>query len=169
MPRIDFDDLPDSARIWIFAADRDLRPEEERLFLDAVDDFLDAWNAHGTLLEGARSWRYHRFLLVGVDEEAAPPSGCSIDALIRVLKKKERELDVGFLDNAPVWYRGRHGIETAARADFRRMARDGEVTPETVVFDNTLTRMSDLREGEWETTARESWHGRAFFPEVVAE
>jgi len=168
MARVDFESLPDSARIWIFAADRELEPEEERELLDAVDDFLEEWNAHGTPLRGARSWRYHRFLIVGVDEEAAPPSGCSIDALVRVLKEKERELDVGLLDNAPVWYRGRRGVRTAPRSEFREMAKSGEVTPGTVVFDNSLTRMEDLREGAWERPARESWHGRVFFPEVAA-
>lgn len=169
MSRVDFESLPDSARIWIFAADRELEPDEEHGLLDAVDGFLDDWTAHGTPLRGARSWRYHRFLLVGVDEEAAPPSGCSIDALVRVLKEKERELDVRFLDNAPVWYRDVGGIATADRPDFRARAREGEVTPETVVFDNSLTRMEELREGKWERPARESWHGRVFFPRIAAE
>lgn len=169
MPRVDFDALPDSARVWIFAAERPLEPGERSRLLDAVDGFLEDWNAHGAPLRGGRSWRYGRFLLVGVDEAAAPPSGCSIDALVRVLKEKERELGVELLNHAPVLFRDGDGVRRVSRADFKALARQGDVGPGTVVFDNSVTRMEALREGRWETPARESWHGDAFFREEDAQ
>ncbi|NNM32841.1 MAG: hypothetical protein HKO53_07225, partial [Gemmatimonadetes bacterium] len=82
----DLEHLPDDARIWIFAADRPMPENESRAVLEAVDGFLEDWAAHGVPLSGARDWRHDRFLVVGVDESLAPPSGCSIDALVRVLK-----------------------------------------------------------------------------------
>ncbi len=165
MPRVPFDELPDSARIWIFAADRPLEGSEEERLLDAVDGFLDGWNSHGTPLRGARRWRDGRFLIVGVDEASAPPSGCSIDALIRELKEKEREMEVSLLDHAPVHYRDGEEVRRVSRAAFREMAEGGRVDPETRVFDTSITRMEALRGGAFETPARESWHGRAFFGE----
>jgi hypothetical protein len=42
------------------------------------------------------------------------------------------------------------------------MAEQGDVTPRTVVFDNTVETVGALREGKWETPATNSWHGRAF-------
>lgn len=158
MSRVSFDDLPGSARVWVFPADRPLEDGERGELLSAVDRFLEEWNAHGTDLRGARDWRYGRFLIVGVDEEAAPPSGCSIDALVRVFKEKERELDVRLLDRAPVWYRDDGRIRSVSRAEFRDLARSGEVGPDTVVFDASVTRMTEVREGTWETPVRESWH-----------
>lgn len=158
MPRVPFGTLPDSARIWIFSADRPLGPDEREELGTAVDDFLDTWRAHGTPLEGGKEWRYDRFLLVGVDEEAAPPSGCSIDALVRVLKEKERELNVGLLERSPVWYRDGEEVRCVPRAKFRALAEAGEVGPQTPVFDVALTSMADLREGRWERPAEESWH-----------
>lgn len=165
MPRIPFDELPESARVWIFAADRALAEGEERRLLDAVDAFLEGWKAHGTPLRGGRRWRDGRFLVVGVDEDAAPPSGCSIDALVRVLKEEERELDISLLDHGRVFYREGGEIRRASRAEFRRLAEEGRVGPETAVFDTSIVRMERLRDGAFETPARESWHGRAFFGE----
>lgn len=165
MPRIDFDDLPDSARVWIFPADRPLEPRERRELLDAVDEFLEDWNAHGAPLRGARDLRYARFLIVGVDEEAAPPSGCSIDALVRVFKEKERELDLRLLDRSPVWYRedpkggSAPPIRCVSRSEFRDLADAGAVAPDTVVFDPAVTRMDRIRGGDWEGPAHASWHG----------
>lgn len=158
MPRVSFDELPESARVWIFPADRRLEGPDRDELLAAVDDFLDGWNAHGTPLRGARDLRHDRFLIVAVDEEAAPPSGCSIDALVRVFKEKERELDVRLLDRSPIWYRDDGRIRAVARGEFRDLAREGEVGPQTVVFDPSVTRMDEVREGRWEKKAAESWH-----------
>jgi hypothetical protein len=167
MPRVNFETLPDEARVWVFAAERPLdAPDADRL-LGTVDAFLHGWKAHGAPLTCARDWRYDRFLLVAVDERTAPPSGCSIDALVRSLKGLEAELGIALLDNTPVWYRHGDELRRVDRATFRALARAGEVGPDTVVFDNTLTRMAQLRGGGWERAARESWHGRAFFPTVV--
>jgi len=164
MPRIPFHQLPDDARLWVFPTSRSLTPSEEEVVLARVDAFLDDWAAHGTPLTAARDWREGRFLLVAVDESTAPPSGCSIDSLARLLKELGREWNVSFLDHAPVWFRTDGQVRQASRQEFRSMADAGEVTPETPVFDNAVTRVSHLRGGEWEKPAGASWHRRAFFP-----
>jgi hypothetical protein len=161
--RVPFESLPDSSRVWVFGVQRDLAEDEAARLLEAVDEFLDGWAAHGTPLMGAREWRHGRLLLVGVDEEAAPPSGCSIDALTHVLKDLEGALGTRIVDNAPVWFLGSGGVHHASRPEFARMAREGSVTPATVVFDNTVTRLGQVRAGEWECPAGDSWHQRAFF------
>src|SRR3954463_9186172 len=78
MPRVDFKSLPEQGRLWIFASDRPLQDAEATLLLDEVDRFLDAWQAHGAPLRGARDWRDQRFLAVGIDPTAEQASGCSI-------------------------------------------------------------------------------------------
>jgi hypothetical protein len=128
-----------------------------------VDDFLEDWAAHGSPLDAARDWRHGRFLLVGVDERAAPPSGCSIDAMVRVLKGLEERLGVRLVDHSPVWYREGGEVRRVSRPEFLARARRGEVGLDTVVFDATLTRVGELRAGRWEVPAGEAWHARAFF------
>lgn len=157
------DGFPDSARVWVFGSERELAGAEAGLVLDAVDGFLAQWTAHGVPLRAARSWCYERFLVVAVDIESASPSGCSIDALVKVLRGFEDRLGVRFLGNEAVWYRDARGsIRRASRPGFRALANDGEVVPESVVFDNSITALAELRGGRWEGPARERWHA-AFF------
>ena len=163
MPRIQFDALPDHGRVWVFPADRPLETDEaERLLLE-VDAFLDGWAAHGAPLRSARDLRERTFLLVGVDEDASTPSGCSIDALVNRLEALGAELGVKLVEHAPVWYRDGGAIRVASRPEFRALARDGAVDASTPVFDTTLTRLSALRATGLERPARDSWHGRTFF------
>ncbi len=162
MPVVEFDRLPPAARLWIFSASRPLDHAERDRLLELVDGFLGQWKAHGHPLTAARDWRYDRFLLVAVDESAAGASGCSIDAMVRQLDGLERALGVELLDHGPVLFRRAEAIERIDRQAFADLARRGDVSPDTIVFNNTLTRVAELREGQWETAARASWHGRAF-------
>lgn len=163
MPRIDFDELPDHGRLWVFPATRDLGEDEAATFLRVVDDFLESWSAHGAPLRSGRELRGRRFLLVGVDVDAEAPSGCSIDALVNRLRASGTELGVGLVDHAPVWFRQDEGIRTVTRAEFRSLVEEGKVDRDVAVFDTTLTSLGQLREGGLERPAEESWHGRAFF------
>ncbi len=163
MPRIDFDRLPDDARLWIFAADRDLTAVEQDRLLAEVDAFISQWTAHGLPLQAARDMRYRRFLFIGVDERAAGVSGCSVDALVRQMKGLEQELGVELVNHGPILFRLNETIDRVTRERFAELAVMGTVTPETTVFDNTLRRVGELRSGRWETRAGNAWHGRAFF------
>lgn len=175
MPRIAFDDLPDHGRLWVFPASRELTTDESSELLEAVDAYLDTWAAHGAPLRSGRDLRAGQFLLVGVDEDAEAPSGCSIDALVNQLRALGSGMGVNLLDHASVWYReeGEGGdagaVRRVSRPEFRRLAGEGRVGPDTVVFDPTLTRIAALREGRLEIPAREGWHGKAFFREAMAE
>lgn len=163
MPLTAFDRLPDDARLWIFAAGRDLTPAEQQRLVAEVDQFIAHWTAHNMPLQAARDVRYGRFLFVGVDERAAGVSGCSVDALVRRMGALQHELGTNLVDHAPVLFRRHGNIERVSREEFSTLVAAGEVSRETAVFNNTLTRVGELRAGRWEVRAADSWHGRAFF------
>jgi len=163
MPQVPFEELPNHGRLWVFPATRDLSEAEADRCLEAVDDFLASWSAHGAPLRSGRELRDQRFLLVGVDVDAEAPSGCSIDALVNRLRGLGSELEVGLIDHGPVWFREDGVVRTEPRAAFRRLADDGDVGPEVIVVDTTLTSIGQLREGALERPAADTWHGRAFF------
>ena len=162
MPRVDFAQLPEHGRVWVFPASRGLEPTEVDRLLAEVDDFLDGWAAHGVPLRSARTLTDSQFLVVGVDEDAEAPSGCSIDALVNRLKELGSGLGVTLVEHGPVWYREGAEVRTASRPEFRKLVAEGSVTADTPVFDTSLTRVAELRSRGLERAVRESWHGRAF-------
>jgi len=164
MPLIPLSELPDDARLWVFTLSRTLTPGEEAEVQARADGFLEGWAAHGAPLTCGREWVEGVFLLVGVDESTSPPSGCSIDALTRILREEGARLGMSFLDHGPVWFRRNGPPEKVARSEFARLVGAGGVGLDTPVFDNTITRLSQFRDGEWEKPAGASWHRRAFFP-----
>ena len=163
MPRIPFDELPSDARVWVFAASRPFSDDERQRVLGETDAFIDQWTAHGVPLSAAREVRHARFVFVGVDERAAGTSGCSVDALVRRMGHLQSVLGLELTDNAPVLFRKGDQIERVPRERFAELAAAGEVGLDTVVFDNTIQRVGDIRDGRWEVPARNAWHARAFF------
>ena len=163
MPRTEFDALPEDARVWIFSAERPLTSVEQSRLLAEVDRFLDQWGAHDMPLTAGRDIRYDRFLFVAVDQRAVGPSGCSIDALVRQMKVLQTEIGVELVNHAPVLFRQGDYIARVSRELFAKLVAGGDINVGTTVFDTTLTRLGDVREGRWETRAGDSWHGRAFF------
>ena len=159
----DLESLPDGSALRVYASRAELAPAGAAALLDAINAFLAEWSAHGVPLRAARSWRHDRFLLVAVDCEAMPPSGCSLDALAGALRGLEGRLGTRLLGHDGVWYRDDAGsVRHATRNRFRERARAGEVTPDTVVFDNSITTLAELRSGRWEGPARNRWQAVFF-------
>jgi hypothetical protein len=166
MPRVSFESLPAAARLWIFAAERPVTGSAARRLLDAVDEHLERWNAHGSPLTCAREWTEDRFLTIGVDQSTAGASGCSIDGLFRVLKGLEGELGTRLVGGGTVYYRDPAGpIVAVSREEFSELAADGAVRADTRVFDLTVATAADWRE-RFETETARSWHAN-LLPETA--
>jgi hypothetical protein len=162
MSRIPFSQLPDTARLWIFPADRPLAPEEARLLAAAIEEGLAAWAAHGSPVTWGYELADDQFLLLGVDESTTALSGCSIDGAIRQMRDLEARIGVSFLDSGRIFFREEGAVRVLPRTAFRERVRSGAITGETPVLDPVLGRVSEWRQGRFELPFAESWHARAF-------
>jgi hypothetical protein len=158
MPITSFANLPDDARLWVFAASNPISPERSSSLLTVVDEWLDDWKAHGEPLTSAREWRDDRFLVIGVDQSTAGASGCSIDALFRILQTLQSQLGTSLVGGGRVFYQNRAGaIESSTRAGFSERANAGAVDADTIVYDTAITSAADYRRG-FARRAGDSWH-----------
>ena len=153
MPTVEFDSLPDDARVWVFSADTALSEPSVHTLIDEVDAFLATWKAHGHPLRAARDFRDQRFLAIGVDQSTEGASGCSIDGLFRTLQGVQSRLDGNLLQGGRIFWRDDEGsITSGTRAQFARAAKE-----DTRVFDTTVTTAAEWRHA-FERPAGETWH-----------
>lgn len=158
MPLLEFDQLPDDARLWVFAASDPVVGPDAAHLLGTVDEYLDQWAAHGRPLICARDWRDDRFLAVAVDEASAGASGCSIDALFRILQKLQGSLGTSLVGGSRLFYRAGDGVvHMVERGDFGRRRAAGELGDDTPVFDTSATTVGAYRDG-FERPLASSWH-----------
>jgi hypothetical protein len=161
MSYVSFESLPDPSRLWIFAADRTLSDAETAALLNELQGFIHTWTAHGEPVTGSCEIKYNQFLFIAADESSLP-SGCSTDEMTRRVRMLGETYDVEFLGMPKVQYRVNNAIQTIGRMDFGELAKNGSVDSSTVVFDNTILKLADLRQGKWEVPVKMSWHFKAF-------
>lgn len=160
MPLAQIENLPDASRAWVFGADHDLSESAADLLLRDVDRFLSEWHAHGEPLTAARDWRNQRFLTIAVDQSTAGASGCSIDGLFRSLKALESRLGASMVTSGLIFYRDKKGhVESVDRDRFAELGAEGKITPDTRVFDPTVTTLGEWR-ARFELDTRDSWHAK---------
>lgn len=157
-----FDTFPDSAHIWIFPAAEPLNQQQEQAIQSSLSAFIGSWAAHGEPLSAAAEVAHKRFVLVCADEEQVRASGCSIDALQRAVTAAFAAAGAELSDNSRVFWHRDSAVVSADRTGFRRLVEQGEISGDTPVFDNSITRLGELRSGGWERSYNSAWHSRAF-------
>ncbi|QNL52241.1 ABC transporter ATPase [Olivibacter sp. SDN3] len=148
-------------RIWIYQADREFTEIEEQIVLDKLEEFTMQWKAHGQPLAASADIRYHRFIVIAVDQSYALPSGCSIDKSVRLLKELEDELNIDFFDRMQIAYRDGDQIVVAPRVAFEKLIAEGLINADTVVFNNLVANKEELNT-QWEVPFKNSWHAKIF-------
>jgi hypothetical protein len=155
----DFKDLQDDSRIWIYQSNRKLSEEEVAIIEPKIIDFLTQWTAHGKDLEAGYEIKYNRFIVLGLNQENASASGCSIDASVYFIQSLEKEFDIDLMDKMNVTYYNGDFIAHKSLTDFKIMAKAKSVSKNTVVFNNLVNTKIDYIEN-WEVPAKDSWHNR---------
>jgi len=166
MPLVAFSSLPEDARVWIFGSAEALSSDDAATLLVSIDEYLEGWRAHGSPLTVAREWRDNRFLAIGVDQSEENASGCSLDALFRVLQSLEQRIGTSLLGNSRVYFRSSNGsIQATDRAGFAEQAEKGSIGADTQVFDLSVQTVAGWKE-LFEIRATNSWH-RVLLPAAV--
>jgi hypothetical protein len=158
---IDFKELPEESRVWIYQANRTFKEEELEILKPQLKVFLEKWTAHGQDLKAGFEMPYNRFIVIGLDQAEAGATGCSIDASVHFIQAVEKELDIDLMDKMNVSFKNGPYVAYKELADFRKMAKAKSVTSKTIVFNNLVQTVGEYKD-YWEVPASESWHSRFF-------
>ena len=154
-----FPDFPSAARLWIYPFPHTLTAEEQCTVKQTLGEFLNNWKSHGTPIKGGYKLLYDQFLVI-VAEDPSAVSGCAIDESVRLLKQLKCESGLDALDLNKVYYRDANAIHATSRSEFRELADAGRIGSSTIIFDNTVTSLGEMRSGRWETVAAATWHAK---------
>ncbi|WP_127019378.1 ABC transporter ATPase [Flagellimonas beolgyonensis] len=156
---VDFNELPDHSRIWIYQSNRGFSEGELQELEQSLTEFLKQWTAHGSDLHAGFEIKYNRFIVIGLDQSNASASGCSIDASVHFIQGLEQRFQVELLDRMNVSFKQGEYVAYKSLQDFKKMAKEKAVSPNTIVFNNLVTTKQEYLDS-WEVPASESWHSR---------
>jgi hypothetical protein len=156
-----FESLPDESRVWIHPFKTLTGKEQERITKE-LERFLPEWAAHGAPVRGVCSIFFDRFVVTaGYCAEGI--SGCSTDSLIQTFKVLKTGYGLDGLQGGVLYYRDENGeIQAVTPKEFREEVEAGRILAETPIFQTLLSKLGELRTGQFEVPFEESSLARMF-------
>lgn len=153
--------ISENSRVWIYQSDRAFNPAEEASIKKELDAFTGQWHAHEHALAAKAEIKYHRFIILMVDESQVGASGCSIDKSVHFMKELEQKFNLNLFDRFNIAFRKGDEVTSCSRTEFEKLLEEGKIDENTLVFNNLVPTLADLRTS-WEIPFKESWHARIF-------
>lgn len=151
--------LPAHARVWVYKSEVPLGIERRAMVLERGRAFTGGWAAHGAPLDAAVDVLHDRFVVIGVDEEQARASGCSIDKSVRFVQELERDLGLRLTDRMVVLYERDGTVQACRVPEIEGLLKSGVLTADTIVFDDLVGTKGDL-DARFRVPLRSSWMAR---------
>lgn len=149
---IDFDKIPQDARIWVYQANRQLTDNEANTVENYLKPAVNQWAAHGASLLASATVLYNRFVIIALDQNMNAASGCSIDASTRWFKELGEALNIDFFDRSQAYLEGNE-IKTFSVFQYKKAVESGLISSETIIFNNTtVSTLGDLAD-KWQIKA----------------
>lgn len=155
-----FENMPDSSRIWIYQANRNFSEMENEEISQYLNIEINDWAAHGADLLAAFKIFHNRFVVIALDESQNAASGCSIDASTHWFKELGAEFGIDFFDRSLVYF-SENELKSVEIGKIKNLVDTEIITANTLIFSNIISNLSDLK-SNWLIEAGKAWTKRYF-------
>lgn len=158
---VEFDQMSDTSRVWIYQAERKLSEAEVDFVEKSTSEFLKGWSAHGNDLKSSFKVEYDQFLILTVDESFSQASGCSIDASVNLIKVLEQRTGISFITNGLVGFLIEDEVKLLPFNKIKEEIAANTISSSTPMFNNTIQYLSDFK-SKWLVESSQGWVCRYF-------
>jgi hypothetical protein len=142
---IPFDQLPETARIWIYQAARQLSISEETVVSSRLRIFINNWTAHGRPMRASFTIVHGRFIVLAADESVQPASGCSIDESVRFIRALDNEFLLQlFVRTSVTFYENDIPVPVPV-SSLQTLLIENKWNANSLVFDVTVNTVGDFK------------------------
>lgn len=157
---VEFNELPENARIWVYQANRDMNEAEQATVLDFLRAEVNTWVTHGMPMRGSVQIRFDRIILIAADTDFQQPSGCSIDSSTGWLQELGKNTGLNFFDRS-IGYFEDGKLKFFSVFEAKKQVSAGTIQPDTQVINLQVSTVRELNNSAV-ITASESFLSRYF-------
>jgi hypothetical protein len=141
---IDFAQLPDNARVWVYLSEKAVSTDQQNQIGSFLRTAMKTWAAHGEPLTGGFEFSGNHFLILGVDQAAHLPSGCSIDASMRWIKEINQTFGLDFLFRS-IAIQNDSDISFAPIFGIKKSVSTGIIRADSLIYDQQIQILSEYK------------------------
>ena len=157
---LEFEQLHETSRIWIYQAQRELsEPELESLSV-FLKNAVESWESHGKPVTGSFKFFHNRILVIAAANGFDEVSGCSIDTSTRWLKQILSETGIDFFDRSVPYFSGEE-INYLPVFQIKTFIDLKTISADTYILNHQIDTISRLKK-DWKVKASDSPFSRYF-------
>ncbi len=142
--RVEFNQLPNHARVWVYAASSTLSNSQKELIQVSADKFTEEWTAHQMPLSASFKIINDVFLVFGVDLAKHDISGCGIDKSIHLVQQWEQQLGINLFNRLQVEFQQNEKITFATKGKLAELLADGAIHQQTLFYNKMVANVGEL-------------------------
>jgi hypothetical protein len=142
---VEFNQLPDHARFWMFTSNRFLTQEEIVSLNNELSLFIQKWTAHKQDLNASFSLIDDAILVVGVDESQTGASGCSIDSMTKEITRLAQQMNIDWLNRFSIIIKSSEGNSAINANELKQLFSEGKINEHTLVSNSLLSNFGEVK------------------------
>ena len=156
---VNFDDLPDNSKIWIYQSNRKFYAQELDAIIEKTETFLNQWTNNDESIEASYQIKYDRFIIISADTSRLTLTVDAIDQSVAFILELQSTYDIELLDKLNVCFKQGEHVQYKDLKTFQKLVKNQSVSSKTIVFNNLINTKEEL-ENNWEIPITDSWHNR---------
>jgi len=156
---VDFQKLPDNAKVWIYQSNRKFYPTEIEELKTKIEVFLSSWKNADIDIIASYQFLYNRFIIFSVDETLDKLGIDAIDASVAFILQLQADYNIELLDKLNVCFKQGEFVQYKELKEFKKLLKSKSISEKTIVFNNLINTKEEL-ENNWEIPLEDSWHNR---------
>ncbi|MCZ2141190.1 MAG: hypothetical protein LC096_07335, partial [Bacteroidia bacterium] len=142
--KIDFNQMPDTSRLWIYAASQPLTTEQKAKIQEQGDAFTEKWTYHQMPLNAAFTIIDDIFLVFALDIVNGDISGCGIDKSLRLVKDWEESFQLNLFNRLQIEYKENDKVVLTTKAQLAEKLNQSTITPTTLFYNKLIQTKAEL-------------------------
>jgi hypothetical protein len=156
---VNFDEIPEDAKVWVYPSSRKFYPNEILEIEEKIKAFITEWKADDESFKASYQFLYNRFIVIIADDITTPLKNSDIDNSVNFILSLQETYEVALLDRMNICFKQGEFVQYKDLKDFKKLLKNKALTGKSIIFDNLITTKQDF-ENLWEIPIEESWYSR---------
>lgn len=156
---VDYKDISDDAKVWVYPSSRKFYTNEIEAIEEQLKSFVESWKNEDENFKATYQFLHQRFIVIIADDSNTALGTKELDEAVSFVFKLQEQYKVTLLDRMNVCFKQGQFIQYKELKDFKKLLKNKAITGKTVIFDNLVANNYDFK-NNWELPIEESWYNR---------
>ena len=117
---VDFEEIPEDAKVWVYPSSRKFYPNEIEVIEEKIKKFIESWKSDDTSFKASYKFLHNRFIILTADDIATELSNADIDTSISFILSLQETHEVALLDRMNICFKQGEHVQYKDLKDFKK-------------------------------------------------